>query len=245
MKLFVIVLCLLSERFLIHSVSFSRFNWFSDYYDFLLDQLKPKKTKTSPWLVIFAVIFPLVLITALVFYLFSNLLFGLIGLLLNILVFYYCLGPQNPFYPVNDNKKDAANQYLSDINGQLFAVIFWYIVSGPLGVIVYRSMALLQNYKEVGKQAKLVTNILDWVPARITVLCYMLVGHFQRGRQYFIKYLLERPEKNAKLLSDSGMASATMDNKESVSISAAESLVEHSLILFLVFLALLTLASWL
>ena len=34
MKLMVILLCLLSERYLVHSIAYQRFFWFGDYYFF-------------------------------------------------------------------------------------------------------------------------------------------------------------------------------------------------------------------
>lgn len=38
MKLIVIVLCLLSERYLVHAISFTRFDWFGRYVEWLLAQ---------------------------------------------------------------------------------------------------------------------------------------------------------------------------------------------------------------
>lgn len=247
MKFIVIVLCLLSERYLVHALSLNRFSWFKDYSDRLLKQTDNTSFLSSAWLKLLTLVLPIVLLTWLVLCLLGNVLFGFIGLFLNVGIFYYCLGPKNPFYPSTDKKgkkqADAAD-YFAEVNGQLFAVIFWYIFTGPLGIIVYRLVSLSQSLKAVAGQARTLTDILDWLPARLTALLYMLVGNFQRGLVHLMSQLLSPPVKNNQLLESCGLASAANKDGEEVPVPMAEQLVEHAVIVLLVFLALFTLIAW-
>ncbi|QDP72638.1 hypothetical protein FOG18_08760 [Legionella israelensis] len=253
MKLLVIVLCLFSERFLIHTASFNRFSWFKEYYSFIARNLQPLGALSAPVWLLIGLILPIVIISALVLFFLEDVFYGFFGLILNIIILYYCLGPQNPFYPITEKKVNAqgadqntvSGRYLVEVNGQLFAVLFWYILTGPLGIIIYRTISLSQDYEPVAAKAKLIIAWLDWLPARMTALFYMLVGNFQRGAHYFAKYFTGGPAKNNAMLSECGIAAASIEGDKTASISAAENLVEHSVIVFLVFLALFTLAAWL
>ncbi|ASQ45690.1 regulatory signaling modulator protein AmpE [Legionella clemsonensis] len=251
MKLFIIILCLLSERYLVHTVSHHRFYWFSSYFNAISEKLRATDNSLlSQSLILLAVVLPPILLLWIVFYIFGPIAFGLIGLLLNLVIFYYCLGPQNPFYPVRNEDETQDNEvlvgnYFAKVNGQLFAVIFWYIVTGPLGVVFYRLISLSREQLSTAQLAQVIIDVLDWIPARLTVLLYLLVGNFQKGIHFFMQMFFAAPEKNDALLSNGGLLAARTNENEPVPIPYAESLVEHALIVYLVFLALFTLVSWL
>lgn len=66
-----------------------------------------------------------------------------------------------------------------------FGVIFWFVILGPIGALWYRLACVLRAGREqqVGESAfaaAAVTmhDILAWIPARLTVLGYALVGSF-------------------------------------------------------------------
>lgn len=250
MKLVVIILCLLSERYLMHALSYQRFSWFGRYLG-LLDKHVPKSgVLANSWMQLAMIVLPLVLLTALVLYLFDHLLFGFVGLLLNILIFYYCLGPENTFYPVSgiqegESEEEAAGSYLARVNPQLFAVMFWFIIAGPLGGLAYRLFYLCKDQDASKDAARCLTSWLDWVTARLTLLLYLLVGNFQRGYKYFCSMFLASPNRNEQFLSEGGLLAAHTDADEAVSLPYAQNLVEHALVVYLVFLALFTLVAWL
>ncbi|MDX1837146.1 hypothetical protein DIZ81_07170 [Legionella taurinensis] len=250
MKLLVIVLCLFSERYLIHAASLNRFTWFTRYFNAINQRLPEGSALANPYLRLLAVILPPVLITSLVLFLFCHILFGFIYLLLNIVIFYYCLGPNNPFYPVASDKSDeeddsVARDYFAAVNGQLFAVIFWYILLGPLAVLVYRLLSLSQVQAQTATAAATITRYLDWITARVTVLLYLLVGNFQRGFSFFTQYFLSQPDNNELLLGQGGVLAARTSENDAVTLPQAQTLVEHALIVYLVFLAFFTLVAWL
>jgi AmpE protein len=247
MKLFVIVICLLSERFLVHKLSLYRFHWFPAYYQTIIN----KFPKVSSWLLLLILIVPLLLITGIILYFLGPWIYGIVGLLINLLLVYYCLGPQNPFYPAYSGEPDREVQevgdYLVQANNQLFAIIFWYIVLGPLCILAYRLISLCKEQELTRAAALKVLSVFDWIPVRITALLYLLAGNFQLGFRSYYQQLLSTPEDNTALLKTCGMrALATNEDgtsSASITMLQAERLVEHSVIILLLLTAFYTLAS--
>lgn len=248
MKLLVIILCLLSEYFLIHSISYKRFVWFDQYCMSIKDVVNKNKIFTNPALMLACIVLPIILVVGLLYLVLHSLLFGLIGLIINIAIFFYCIGPQNPFYPIAvtnaDYNDEDVGTYLAQVNNELFAVIFWYIVGGPIAALLFRLISLSQNINPVEHLARDITEALEWIPARITVLLYLLVGNFQAGFKRFIHFVLKKPHENKQMLSECGLL-AVRNTEEEIAMSVAEHLVEHAVIVLLVLLALFTLAAWL
>lgn len=250
MKLLVIVLCLLSERFFVHAISYKRFDWFAAYCEFFKAKQVNVAALRNPWVMLLVLEFPLVLLVFLVYFLVGGFLFGLGGFIVNLAVFYYALGPGNPFYPLqNDPQSETAQDevasYLAEANGQLFAVIFWYVLLGPVFLLIYRLTALSQEIEPVQEVATRLTRILDWIPARLTGFLYLLVGNFQVARKRFVEFLTSGFESNLTGLGACGVQAVQHDQHESVQMAQAELLVEHALLVFLGFLALFILISWL
>ena len=249
MELLVVVLCLLSERFLVHKSSHNRFHWFMAYGNGILSYLPVTLSRLSSWAAVALIVLPLLLLVGVILHFIDQVLFGVIGLLINIAVFYYCIGPVNPFYPVHAKPaelltdEDIGN-YLTQVNGELFAILFWYLVLGPLGILAYRLISLSQGLDLVRKPASELVNIFDWLPARMTALLYLLVGNFQAGYQYLGKLLLAAPNMNKHLLSVCGLAALSLDSREQKTMISAENLVEHATIVFLVLLAFCTIVAW-
>jgi AmpE protein len=250
MKLLIIVLCLLSERYLVHAVSHNRFSWFAQYFDWINQKLPQSSLSTNSYFVLGMVILPIVLLCWIILLLFNHVLFGLFGFLLSFIIFYYCLGPENSFYPINnqENEQDSENvagNYFVKVNSQLFAVIFWFIVLGPMAVLVYRLLCLCKYQTLTQQAAGLITGWLDWITTRITMLLYLLVGNFQRGFHYYSSMFLTSPEHNEEILRTGGLLVARSQDEEVVTLPHAQTLVEHALIVALVFLAFFTIVAWL
>lgn len=250
MKLLVILLCLLSERFLIHAVFSQRFNWFGEYASTLTSYVKNYDFFKNPWLMMGALIFPILAPIAIVYGLFSDVLFGFSGLVISIIIFLYCLGPQNAFYPISNSNiaetnKTQVENYFFLVNRQLFSVIFWYIIMGPIVTLAYRLITLCRTIDAISPQANKLTDLLEWIPARITVLFFLLVGNFQRGFVLFTKLLLSGPDSNSQILGGCGLQAAKTQESDEVSLVVAENLVEQAVIVFMVLIALCTLVAWL
>lgn len=248
MKLLVILLCLLSERYLIHAVSYLRFNWFGDYCNKINQIIPQAKVSSHPAFILALIILPVLILCSLTLLIAEHLLFGIINFLLNLVIFYYCLGPDNPFYPVRENVNEtdpelASGRYFIQVNGQLFAVLFWYVVAGPLATVTYRLISLCRGQELTAKLAEKITNLLDWIPARISVLLYLLVGNFQKGLGFFAQHFFSLPDNNDAFLLEGGLLAARTNGNEQVMLPNAEILVEHAVIVYLVLIAFFTLAA--
>jgi membrane protein required for beta-lactamase induction len=74
---------------------------------------------------------------------------------------------------------------LYQANQRLFGVLFWFILLGPLGALLYRISTLLPRSEQANKDmdlflnAKRLETILGWLPARVTAFCYAIAGSFE------------------------------------------------------------------
>ncbi len=252
MNLVIIALCLLSERFLVHSIAVQRFRWFPDYVNTLCRKLSISDSENSDYLISALVILPIVLLVSLIVYCTRLLLFGFLEFFIRLALFYYCLGPNNVFFPLTSlDKADVkdgqspVNYYFSRINAQLFAVIFWFIITGPIGLVLYRLLSLCAENPRTRRAISPLLMYVDWTTARITALFYLLAGNFQQGLSLYTKLFLTSPVNNSVMLSSSGNLAARSDKDSEVSLITAQVLVEHALILFVVLIALLTIIAWL
>ena len=251
MKLLVIVLCLLSERYLTHKIGLSRFCWFNVYRDKLLGLLPKNNIFQNPWLQMGLVILPVLLLTGILLLAFKSVVYGLFIFIIQLFVFYYCLGPSNSFYPLSIPSKketqhddESVKHYLASVNNQLFGVMFWYVTLGPLALIIYRMVNLCQTGKPTSDEAKMLTGYLDWIPARLAVIFYLIVGNFQKGFQYLLKHFFWAPSHNAKLLTEGAYLALRTNPDEVIDLPQAEGLIEHAAIAYLVVIAIFTLVAW-
>lgn len=78
-------------------------------------------------------------------------------------------------------------------NNRLFAVVFWFVVLGPLGAWAYRVTDLIRRravfnatrdeqdadtHTQIRDAAVMLHGWLAWIPARLTAIGYAIAGHF-------------------------------------------------------------------
>ncbi|WP_297363498.1 regulatory signaling modulator protein AmpE [Acidiferrobacter sp.] len=76
---------------------------------------------------------------------------------------------------------------LKHANTAVMAPLFWFILFGPVAVVLQRLTALLDRlwghrsaqFAEFGWAAARLNDLLGWVPARITALSYGIMGSFE------------------------------------------------------------------
>ncbi|MET0072300.1 MAG: regulatory signaling modulator protein AmpE [Candidatus Thiodiazotropha sp.] len=154
----------------------------------------------------------------------------------------------------------VAEGVLLQANQNLFAVLFWFMLLGPLGSLAYRIATWLPYLEQSNQDADYYLNsrqlvtILDWVPARITAFCYAVAGSFEDAlygwRSYHETRFSEFADSNSGILICTGggaMRLTTLINDahegvQSYSFLAksAMALVWRSLVVFLVIFTLLT-----
>lgn len=79
----------------------------------------------------------------------------------------------------------VAESVLEQANNRIFAVIFWFMLLGPSGALLYRLATLIPRLELIGRESEALIacnrliHFLDWVPARLTASAYAVAGSFE------------------------------------------------------------------
>ena len=92
----------------------------------------------------------------------------------------------------------------------ILGVFFWFIVLGPVGAVLFRASCLLQERYEsasggLAHAIRELFNILLWIPARLTVLSFSIVGNFVDTAHSLRNYSDLWRRDSRELLSASGL----------------------------------------
>ena len=141
-----------------------------------------------------------------------------VGIFFSLLILYFCIGHKSlhdhvrPIVLALQNNNEEEARYLAgrivsrdteslDIirsatesvleNGSdsVFAALFWFVIAGAPGVIVYRLANTLdamwgyrnKKYRHFGWAAARFDDVLNYLPARLTALTYALLGKTQQA----------------------------------------------------------------
>jgi adenosylcobinamide-phosphate synthase len=88
----------------------------------------------------------------------------------------------------NEIARLTIEQSLLWAHRQIFSVLFWFVLLGPAGAVLYRLASVL-NYKwgdldqtetaDFGKFAARIFGWIDWLPVRLSAVTYAVVGDFE------------------------------------------------------------------
>jgi AmpE protein len=156
-------------------------------------------------------------------------------------------------------------------NNRLFAVIFWFVVLGPLGAWAYRVTDLIRRRavfgatrdeqadstsEQVRDAAVMLHGWLAWIPARLTAIGYAAAGHFDAAlgawRAPSEQSTDTQSEYNEHLLARVGVSALALrgDNEDDLEqravqgATAANRLVFRLLMIWAVVIAAMTLYGW-
>ncbi|WAH59674.1 regulatory signaling modulator protein AmpE [Pseudomonas silvicola] len=88
-----------------------------------------------------------------------------------------------------------------------FAVIFWYVLLGPVAALVYRLLALaVRNARHPGVVARAgsIRHAFDWLPVRVLAVSFALVGNFVAVGKVMLHEVLHWGIGAKKLIADVG-----------------------------------------
>ena len=147
---------------------------------------------------------------------------------------------------------DVTRAILSAANERVFSILFWFVLLGPLGAVLYHLTNNISKQNEdtvLQDAAILIQSGMAWAPARILAIGYALTGHFDAA----VRAYRSRPHEenmalaNYDVLITTGLG-ALLDQQTTDEIScirSARSLVTRSILVWIAVLALLTLGGWL
>lgn len=236
-----------------------------------------------------------VLLCALLQYALSGWLFGLLSFVFAVCVLWYCWGPRDLSEdidavvkaPDSDRRLAAAQALRADGDDaplafeapalvdaafqsalkRWFGVLFWFLVLGPAGALLYRLTQLLAHspsardaQSESGRGfARKLAQILDWAPAHLMALALAVASDFdavfqtwkswhdRMGKGYFSLDLgflsaIARASVDADVIAGDGYAEDI--NDPLVELADARHLLVRVLIVWLAVVGLLVLGGW-
>jgi len=106
----------------------------------------------------------------------------------------------------------AVESVLENGNDALFGAIFWFVLLGAPGVVLFRLSNTLdamwgyrnERYRAFGGFAARLDDLLGWLPARLTALAYLLMGEAARGWRCWQTQARRSDSPNAGVVMASG-----------------------------------------
>ncbi len=140
---------------------------------------------------------------------------------------------------------------LHESNDRCFAVIFWFVLLGPFGALLYRLTAHTMRTTgsaTLANAACQLQAILAWAPAHLMAMGYALTGNYEGAKQeYYGKNKqsdLADCNYHTLITAGQGALKDCSPNDETACIRSARALVLRTLVVWLAFIAILTLMGW-
>ena len=165
----------------------------------------------------------------------------------------------------NDQAPESVRECISRVtravlvraNDRLFAVLFWFVLLGPVGAVLYRASSVLFKQRlsddEFGEWLQRLFAALVWVPARLTALGYALSGHFDAALDGWRAAHLAHPQGvggSEQVIAETGLGALDLRGEQAEiddyqkPVRAAMQLVWRNLTIWLVAVSVMTLAGW-
>ena len=180
-------------------------------------------------LVPLVLLLPVLLIVWLFYQIFtaSLLVFGL-----DLLVAFYCLHPNVINEDVDiwigeieagklPSRKNSQGLF-GRANKDLYTIIFWFVVVGPLVVLVYRLLVIMRLESRLSSSAHWLAWVdrglgwFEWIPAILSGFLFMIAGNFEAGSRAarsIIYFGTDIEEINENRLRKIGFASVAYDDE--------------------------------
>ncbi len=293
MEFLVIFICLFIERYLGSQESLRRFGWFSGFAGWLRGKLPQREEWQNTLALFLAVALPLLLVQ-LTDSLLTELwgLFGFLFALLAVLysmgprdleaeveafldahergddesAYWHAQGLLGSEQPESGTQLTQCmmENILVAAHERVLAVIFWFVVLGPVGALLYRFSELLacqqrEDEGAYGMAARRLHFIVAWVPARLTALSYAMAGSFVDSLHLWRDHGAGADEpvgaSNRRVLIHAGLGALQheLEGDEAGEfesdmvierVRATMALVRRAVLLWLALLAVYTLTGW-
>lgn len=140
-------------------------------------------------------------------------------------------------------------------NRRIFAIVFWFMVLGPIGAVLYRTITLSsadfpgeESAPQLVPAARSIESMLDWIPVRLLTFVFALGGHFVKVFSCWRKKPALGLEMNESLLTDCGLAALGNADAENHAMDASlernvVSLIDRSFVIVLVVVAIVVMLN--
>ncbi len=288
MTLIIILIGMVFEHFVVVDDKLRRFAWFNDYVRRLENRLARHAVWNGAGGIVMTLAGPLLLV-ALIAWVLSGLFFPL-ALLFSLAVLIYSLGPRylNPqldelidameqgdrerikelmaAFSDNDdafqNDQKLLENILIEANERLFGVLFWFIVLGSFGAMLYRLACILRQQQSdihghYAESAQDLYNILNWLPARLFTLGNAVTGNMVDAMEAWREAEKQLLSVNEDVIRAGGLGALSYLQRESAAddasvlhdkiywLHALQGLLNRTLLAWLTVLGLMTLSGWL
>lgn len=285
MTLITIILAFVLGRIIGDASKLIDFDWFHDLINWLEKHLSGYRIWDSPAGVLITVAIPMLVLALLLHLLndfFSPFAFILSAVILYICMSYESFDRSVEIYRnALDDDSDAAiedsaerilgkdifqserNDFISVIqslfrqsNDRVFAILFWFVVLGPLGALLYKLVneILYQRYDIHGpytQSTRDLHEILTWPSTRLTIIGFALVGSLIHTIDKWRESDQFNLTENETLIPDCGLAAIAcndmdLDEVENqiYCLDHSSGLVKRSLIFWLTLIAISTISGW-
>lgn len=243
MILITVLLCLVVQRIFNLAGHISE-TWVLNY----LGMFHKITGKINAILAVCLFVAPIVLCIGIINFITAKFLYGFFSLLLTTAILFFCIDVRDLTYA----KKNVAlsnKSILAQAFTTIFSGLFWFMLFGSFGVVIYTSIKLINNNilhvdSKFTNILKLTTNMqaaLDWAPSRILAISYALVGNFNKGFGYFKKHIWLNFYNAQGFTTASGLAALDLDDAKQEQYHVALDLVNRVLIIWLTALFFVTL----
>jgi AmpE protein len=145
---------------------------------------------------------------------------------------------------------DVTRAILYVANERIFATIFWFIILGPFGAILYRLISELSKqieYNDLAEFSEFIHAIMAWIPARMLAAGYALTGNFDGAYHAYRDraFASDIAQSNHEVLVSTGLGAMRNLEMETeiASVHAAQALVMRAVIVWIGILAVMTLGG--
>ncbi len=262
----IILLCLALTRFTPLGKWVRNYGWLNQYFEY-----HQKWLGTTPFakgvLGLLMALLPAVVVVAMLQWIMLYFSWGIVAYVFSTAIVLYALGVMPRMTVDNSAAKAHKSQSIEDTarlegavsatkstgsllwqaHTNIFAVLFWFVLLGPAGAVLYRFSRLLSEhtYVEDSPQMRSVAaqwvSYLDWIPVRLLALCFVLAGRFESTFKVWWSQIRMAPKDNEAYLEACGHAALEGDNDTPLRQWA---LYQRALIIVLIVLSLVVLSVW-
>lgn len=245
MAFIVILFCLAVQWFLKFSSANYQLSW-ADYYSHWMQKRIIAITTGHGLVGVLLLALPIIIIASIIFTMVYHGLGHFGYFIVSLILLWYCLDALSWRQSIN-----VPQLFLKSYQ-HIFAILFWYFVFGPVGLVIYVVIDHLRAHFETRSADEpirktvlpaliQVQGVLDWVPVRLLGLTFALAGHFSPVFNRWMTDLLQSISNDQHLVTAWGEVAI---QPEVTSTAEAVGLVDRSLIIWLVVMALISLGFW-